>query len=377
MGGAGARAPAPRARAGPTPRCLPVPAACPRAPLRSALGRPLESVSVVGRMSNLADYLRALPDDDLAALVRLRPDLVIPVPADFSALASRAQSRLSVARALDGLDRFTLEVLDALRLTRCPNTTSVAAVLALTAQGGNDEACVRAAVDRLRGLVLVYGHDAALRTPDQESPVGWLVAHRLLVPVTNDTVELPREVALLLRRDAGPLGPMHPAPPAIDGTQRETRAVDQAAAGQAMEAVRSAEALIEGLAAEPPPVLRAGGVGVRELRRLARVAGVDAGGAALLLEVAYAAGLIGESVTENAEAVLLPTLGYDSWRTSPIALRWSRLARAWLDMSRAPALVGQRDERDRLIAALSAEVERGGAPSHRRSVLGILAALQP
>src|SRR6266508_2886446 len=376
-------------------------------------------------MSNLADYLRALPDDDLAALVRLRPDLVIPVPADFSALASRAQSRLSVARALDGLDRFTLEVLDALRLTRCPNTTSVAAVLALTAQGGNDEACVRAAVDRLRGLVLVYGHDAALhmvgcvdevcspypaglgrpaaeldepaadlvrdaaglrrtllaappqaravldrlaagppvgtvaaalRTPDQESPVGWLVAHRLLVPVTNDTVELPREVALLLRRDAGPLGPMHPAPPAIDGTQRETRAVDQAAAGQAMEAVRSAEALIEGLAAEPPPVLRAGGVGVRELRRLARVAGVDAGGAALLLEVAYAAGLIGESVTENAEAVLLPTLGYDSWRTSPIALRWSRLARAWLDMSRAPALVGQRDERDRLIAALSAEV---------------------
>src|SRR6266508_245238 len=446
MGGAGARAPAPRARAGPTPRCLPVPAACPRAPLRSALGRPLESVSVVGRMSTLADYLRALPDDDLAALVRLRPDLVIPVPADLSALASRAQSRLSVARALDGLDRFTLEVLDALRLTRCPNTTSVAAVLALTAQGGNDEACVRAAVDRLRGLVLVYGHDAALhmvgcvdevcspypaglgrpaaeldepaadlvrdaaglrrtllaappqaravldrlaagppvgtvaaalRTPDQESPVGWLVAHRLLVPVTNDTVELPREVALLLRRDAGPLGPMHPAPPAIDGTQRETRAVDQAAAGQAMEAVRSAEALIEGLAAEPPPVLRAGGVGVRELRRLARVAGVDAGGAALLLEVAYAAGLIGESVTENAEAVLLPTLGYDSWRTSPIALRWSRLARAWLDMSRAPALVGQRDERDRLIAALSAEVERGGAPSHRRSVLGILAALQP
>jgi Helicase conserved C-terminal domain len=397
-------------------------------------------------MSNLADHLRALPDDDLAALVRLRPDLVIPVPADFSALASRAQSRLSVARALDGLDRFTLEVLDALRLTRTPNTTSVAAVLALTAQGGTDEASVRAAIDRLRGLVLVYGYDtalhvvssvdevcspypaglgrpaaeldeaaadlvrdaaglrrmllaappqaravldrlavgppvgtvgAALRTPDQDSPVGWLVAHRLLVPVTGDTVELPREVALLLRRDAGPLGPMHPAPPAIVGTQRETKAVDQAAAGQAMEAVRSAGALIEGLAAEPPPVLRAGGVGVRELRRLARVAGVDAGGAALLLEVAYAAGLIGESVTENAEAVLLPALGYDTWRASPIAVRWSRLTRAWLDMSRAPALVGQRDERDRLIAALSAEVERGGAPSHRRSVLGILAGLEP
>ena len=40
------------------------------------------------------------------ALIRLRPDLVVPPPADFSALAIRAQSRLSVARALDGLDRL-------------------------------------------------------------------------------------------------------------------------------------------------------------------------------------------------------------------------------------------------------------------------------
>src|SRR5919204_7070182 len=80
------------------------------APGRIALG---------ARMSvTLADHLRALPDHELAALVTLRPDLVVPVPADLSALAVRAQSRLSVARALDGLDRFTLEILDALRLAR-------------------------------------------------------------------------------------------------------------------------------------------------------------------------------------------------------------------------------------------------------------------
>jgi Helicase conserved C-terminal domain len=398
-------------------------------------------------MSTFADYLRALPDDDLAALVRLRPDLVIPVPADCSALAVRAQSRLSVARALDGLDRFTLEILDALRLTRTSETTSVEAVLTLTAQGGVDAAAVRVAIDRLRGLALVYGHDSALhviggvdevcspypaglgrpaaeldaaaadlvrdaaglrrallaappqatavlhrlaagppvgtvaavalRTPDPDSPVGWLVAHQLLVPVADDTVELPREVALLLRREAGPLGPLHPQPPTIDGAPREVKAVDQAAAGQAMEAVRSAEALLDGLAAEPTPVLRAGGVGVRELRRLSKVAGVDPGVAGLLLEVCYASGLIGESATENIESILLPTLGYDSWRSTSIAARWTRLARAWLAMSRAPALIGQRDERDRLIAALSAEVERTGAPAYRRGVLTILADLAP
>ena len=65
--------------------------------------------------TGFADQIRDLPDDRLAALLRLRPDLVVPVPADLSGLAARAQSRVSVARALDPLDRFTLEVLDALR----------------------------------------------------------------------------------------------------------------------------------------------------------------------------------------------------------------------------------------------------------------------
>ncbi len=393
-------------------------------------------------MSTLADHLRALPDDDLAALITLRTDLVIPVPADFSALAVRAQSRLSVARALDGLDRFTLEILDALRLTRTPETTSVGAVLALTAQGGTDEAAVRAAIARLRSLLLVYGPESALHlvgtvdevcspypaglgrpaaeldaaaadlvcdaarlrrkllaaspqaravldrlaagppvgtvassSPDPGSPVGWLVAHHLLVPVSDDTVELPREVAYVLRREAGPLGLLHPSAPAVQGVQRDPKAVDQAAAGQALEAVRATEALLDGLAADPPPVLRSGGVGVRELRKLARVAGTD--GVALLLETAYAAGLVGESATEQAEAILLPTLGYDTWRAMSMAQRWVRLARAWLDMPRAPALVGQRDERDRPLAALSAEVERAAAPAHRRGVLAVLTDLPP
>ena len=49
--------------------------------------------------TTLADHLRALPNDALAALLQLRPDLVVPVPADLSSLAVRAQSRVSVARA--------------------------------------------------------------------------------------------------------------------------------------------------------------------------------------------------------------------------------------------------------------------------------------
>src|SRR5947208_16986871 len=85
--------------------------------------------------STLTDHLRGLSDEALAALLARRPDLLTPPASDLSALAARAQSRVSVARALDGLDLFTIEILDACRLTRAEETatTSLPAVLALTA----------------------------------------------------------------------------------------------------------------------------------------------------------------------------------------------------------------------------------------------------
>ncbi|MEV5690201.1 helicase-associated domain-containing protein [Micromonospora globbae] len=429
--------------------------------------------------TSLADHLRSLPDESLAALLQLRPDLVVPVPADVSALATRAQSRVSVARALDGLDQFTLQILDAARLTRDPadGTTSTEAVLAMATAGPRPPAptTVRGAVDRLRALFLLYGPENALtvvasvdevspypaglgrpaaeldprtaalcadpaklrRTllaappsaraildrlaagppvgsvppgalqappvgeedalpPDPVnggaptgSPVRWLVEHRLLVPISagrsgsTGTVELPREIGLLLRRDSGPLGPLRTSPPPVASAPREPKAVDSAGAGQTMEVVRHTEGLLEQLTAEPAPVLRSGGIGVRDLRRLARTAGLDEPTAALLLEVAYAAGLLGElelpsaSGRYGADQQVLPTAGYEVWRSASLAQRWEQLARAWLTMTRQVGLVGQRDDRDRPITVLSPEAERAGAPAARRAVLGVLADLEP
>src|ERR1700759_2822639 len=111
--------------------------------------------------TTFADQLRALTDEALGALVQLRPDLVVPVPADISALAVRAQSRGSVARCLDGLDEFTLQVLDAARLSRSAETapTSVNAILELADGAAPDD--VRVAVDRLRVRFLLYGSEEA------------------------------------------------------------------------------------------------------------------------------------------------------------------------------------------------------------------------
>jgi hypothetical protein len=418
--------------------------------------------------TTFADHLRSLPDEALGALIQLRPDLVVPVPSDVSALAVRAQARGSVSRCLDGLDEFTLHILDAARLSRAADTglTSLDAIVTLAVTPGGEVSAdeVRTAVGRLRARFLLHGPETALHvvgTVDEVSspypaglgrpadyldaqtaalcadaaklrrtvlaapaqaravldrlaagppigalaggtanggemaePIGWLVEHHMLVPVGDagraprpdgELVELPREIGMLLRRDTGPLGALRPRPPVPAAAAREPKSVDSAGSGQAMEAVRHVDSLLEALAAEPAPVLRSGGIGVRELRRLARLAAVEEPTAALLLEVAYAAGLIGEAdpagsargMTSSRAAgvvdeVFLPTGAYDLWRAGGTAQRWELLGRSWLAMTRQAGLVGERDDRDRPINVLSPELERASAPQARREVLDAL-----
>ncbi len=206
----------------------------------------------------------------------------------------------------------------------------------------------------------------------------WLVDAHLLAAVADDAVELPEEVGLLLRRDTGPLGTLHPDPPELTGTPREPAAIDRAGAGQVLDVVRTAEALLETVSADSPSVLRSGGLGVRELRRIAKTVGVDESTAGILVEVVAAAGLLGEeSVGAHGDGHFLPTVLYDTWRATGIAARWRQLALAWLAMTRMPALLGQRDDRDRLINALAPEATRPAAPSQRRAALQVLVGLPP
>jgi hypothetical protein len=392
------------------------------------------------RQRGLADYLRGLDNSALVELLRARPDLATPLPPDLSVLASRVHSRLSVARALEQLDRFSIEILDAVRL--CDPPVTVAEVQALVGDAAAADR-VAAAIDRLRATGLVWGSDESLRVvagvaeaagtypaglgrpaaeltggakvpsraelaaqvtaapiaatevlqrlaagppvgavrgarrpaaAGDESPVRWLLAHGLLIPTGDDTVELPREVALLLRGSA-PLGELHPDPPLPASRQYSPDAIDEAGAGQAAELVRVAEAILEACLVEPPAVLRGGGVGVRELRRIAKAVGITDEIAGMLLETCHAAGLL--DATTDADAQWLPTGEYDVWLGRSAAQRRQRLAASWLAMNRLPLLIGQRDDRDRLINALSAEVVRSSAPVARLDALRAVAAQPP
>ncbi|MFC5910982.1 helicase-associated domain-containing protein [Streptacidiphilus monticola] len=431
-----------------------------------------------GAPRTLAEELRARSDDGLAALLRARPDLVHPVPADLTQLATRLSTRASVVRALERLDRFTLEVAEALAVA--PDPVPAEDLLALligrdTKAADEPDTADRlpAALAELRGQALLWGPPEALRlvrtvrealgsgptglgpvyaeagaglppsrlqeiladagqpttpdavsaldslhalwteTPDRadalladapegvrgvlhrlmwgppygqtpprpvraadaRTPVEWLQARGLLLPAGRDSVVLPREVALHLRGGRAHRE-VHPLPPEVHATRtHEPHLVDAAAAGQAFHAVRTVEELLELFSAEPAAALRAGGLGVRDLRRTAAALDLPEPQVAFWLELAYGAGLL--ATDGEADERWSPTPLFDAWLHRPAAERWTLLARTWLDATRVAALVGSRDSKDKVLGALGPGLDRALAPEVRRAVLGHLAALPP
>jgi hypothetical protein len=380
------------------------------------------------KTSSLAEWLRSVSDEELTALLTARRDLATPPPADSTVLATRAGSAGSVARALEDLDTFTLAALDALLLADADTEAVPRETIArlLDADPGP-------ALDRLRGRAVAWGADDAIRVvpaarevvgpfpaglgasvpglagadldaigaderavlatlaagppvgrtrdaghdvPLEEAttPVQRLLARGLLLRRDDSTVELPREIGIALRGGRS-CSPGALAEPGLPVNPHSQSTVDEAAAGEALELLRLAESLLGQWSAQPPPVLKAGGLGVRELRRVARELEIDDARATLLAELVTGAGLAGDSQTTTPEWV--PTTLTDSWLASPPAQRWLTLAQAWLDLPRLPGLAGQRDAKDKPLVPLAAELQRPGAPAARRRVLEALASLAP
>ncbi|NYH52160.1 MULTISPECIES: helicase-associated domain-containing protein [Nocardiopsis] len=433
-----------------------------------------------GRPPTFTSWLRGRSDAELAHLLRARPDLARPVPADLAALASRATSRNAVLRILERLDRFTLQVLESVvalgddRLSEPVGvpTADVAGALGLAPAPDPAEDPLTRALDTLRGLALIWPDRGRLRPvqvlrdllphpaqlgpparvllaalppgaakrladdlapdstastpvetvatllsdPDRvaalvgqvsdgpqarrlldsmawgppngtvsgarrevtlataSSPVDALIARALLLPSGEDTLTLPREVGLLLR--SGLLfREVTTAPPPFAGTENPAGAVTREAAGQAFTVLRAVEELLEQWSQEPAAVLRNGGLGVRDLRRAARVMDTDETTAALFVEVAHAAGLL--ATDDRVEGEWLPTREYDLWRERPPERRWLLLASAWLESDRVATLTGSRDSGGRVRNLLGPGLVRPAAPQARRDLLGELGTAEP
>ncbi|NCT92513.1 helicase-associated domain-containing protein [Cellulomonas sp. APG4] len=425
-------------------------------------------------MAGYTQALRARGEDALVALLRLRPDLAVPPPATLRSMAARATTRVSLDRALAGVDALVLQSVEAvltlsgtagrerphvtagevahtvglapedasrplrdacdlgllwtdpdvdddallpapgldealgpyaaglgpsLRATLARRSTQGLARIAVAVGLPDDEpapedvAAALARPEQVHALVeqappgarqvldaLTWGPpvgrspesrtaDPAASSSPARTAVEWLLRAGLLAVQDSQHVVLPREVALALRDGRTHRAPALAPAGATPSTPQATADAD--ATQHAQEVVRLVGTLVTAWGTEPAPVLRAGGLGTRELRRVAQRLEVPDDVAALVVEVAGAAGLVADDGEE--QPAFAPTLEGEDWLTRELGDRWETLARAWLGAERAAWLVGSRDDRGSPRPALDPEARRPWAPRLRRSVLEVLA----
>lgn len=349
---------------------------------------------------SLADDLRARSPEQLGELLNERPDLLFRTPRDISELAARASTPHSVGRALAKCDQFELLValgaaigpgpLDARRISRQLGRPAGGAVERLTRLGlvwgapnarhvvgaVRDVLVPRATGPRVAALDAAVRHFAenpadlvaeVMQAPAQarealymllggsvvaelaearravtstmvHTPVEWLLARHLLIPVADDQVAVPAEVAAVLRADDPAQAHQEVAsvaPPPVSGTPVPPEQVDAAGLTAAWQFLRDVEELCWLWERQPPPVLRTGALGSRARTAAARAMSLSAERVGLLAVVAAEAGLVNH--TSDREAVWLPSKSFDRWRSAPHWQRWLDLASAWLTSRRGGA----------------------------------------
>jgi hypothetical protein len=362
-------------------------------------------------MRSFSDYLRSVDDAALLNLFTARPDLVTPVPPDMASLAVRACSAPSLARAIDSLNQWQFQVLEAAASLNEPFLEK--SVVTLTEKEG------KSALEHLVTIGLVYPSEDGLRLPTQlrdvigtepaglgpaslaklklseldDAPVDakkvlerlvwgpprgsvgdiknpgpgvtWLLDKKFLVPLDQRTVILPREVAISLRG-----GKIHKErfikQPELKGAKRDGRQVNLAAIANVSTVLRWVEELLNFWADEPADALRAGGLGVRDLKIVSTHLGVDESCTAFVAELAYLASLI----SFDADDRILPSNKFDIWLMQTPADRWQMLASQWLITSRVSGLVGRVEAKN--VAALGPELDRVNAARVRALTLDLL-----
>ncbi|MDQ0372127.1 helicase-associated domain-containing protein [Cellulomonas humilata] len=205
--------------------------------------------------------------------------------------------------------------------------------------------------------------------------VDWLLRRHLLLPGDSRHVVLPRAVALALRGGRTHTSPAFPPllPDDVPHRSHTLVAAESAAAGERI--VLLVARLIRLWEQAPPGVLRGGGLGVRELRRVASTLETDEAEAAFVIELAGAAAFVADDGEDNPS--FAPTVAVDEWAVRDVPDRWAALARTWRSTMRTPWLVGGRDDRGGVRAALDPELQRTWAPRLRRAVLDVLADTPP
>lgn len=201
------------------------------------------------------------------------------------------------------------------------------------------------------------------------TPEGWLLRRGLLVSSSWDLATMPAEVVLALR-GARLFQSFDPSGPRVVCTPVDANQTDQQAGQTAADLVTDVAAILDGWSAEPAKLLQNGGLGIREVRRVAKLVGRSERDAARLIEIAACAGLADVDLDEG---VALPTASYDRWLGLTPSSRWAELAAGWMAAPLHLSVAGARDGKDKVIPPLLDRPPEAGALIRRQVVVDLLA----
>lgn len=211
----------------------------------------------------------------------------------------------------------------------------------------------------------------------------WLAARGLLLPAApyDDMAEVPVEVAVAV---LGELRlPFTPEPPRLPDGLPDVVGADGSAQVAATTALSQIERVLAACAEQPPALRKAGGLAVRDTKRIAKAAGAPEDVTRLWLDLATQAGLLGlheEPVPRpkghrgklpEPTVSLLPRAEYDDWLKRPPVERLTTIIATWATI---PAIYTYWPEEAGTPVALI-EPDDPNAVGIRYAVLEALAAL--
>ncbi len=365
---------------------------------------------------DLRTSLGKMSDDELAELLRARPDTSFPLPPGVSSLAARLVLPGSLSRAVRTLTALEIAVLEAagdlgaelepVALSDIVDALVVDTDLSLQAAsrvrtvglmfGTPDHVQVTpgalgalptgwrvrdVAPDRVEDLVagLSRPQRAVLETlaasgsvgttrdaavdADPARPVPQLLSAGLLARVNANTVRLPRPVRDALRGISSRPFPLTPSPRLSLKPVQNPRADDTAAAA-GLEATRTLRRLVATLGLSPVALNKDGSVGVRALASLAKQLGLEEQEVAFLVTVGESAGIIGRGLIDDDTDGLAPTKDAPAWAESRLADQWAIVLAGWVASPWQVEKLGRTDEKGHPIRLLSFAM-------HSSSVRGI------
>ncbi|HHY07897.1 MAG TPA: helicase-associated domain-containing protein [Corynebacteriales bacterium] len=334
------------------------------------------------------EWLSNRSTEELSDLLQLRPDVVVPPPTSFVVLSTRLTQQRSYRRALSNIRRpllhalYTLaenktaqrndvdpDILDpltryALIFNPTPESIALAPGLAevlphlpidYTASTLRAAASLRDTIATLpepQKKILYTLKDAgrrgkttALKEKRKNHPIAQLVAEDLLHVEVRDTAKASEKDTVILPEDvydalhnseaaahSAPLELPLPADKPSAGASLMDRITTNAGAEAAALVLHQAQLLIDAIDRQPLQELADGGIGQRELSRLANETGLAQPNLIFALEAVAALGIIEEGLLNDGEwtttSVTEQFLNLDAPR------QWQPLLEAWWESPR-------------------------------------------